>query len=244
MSATPLAVVMPVYNEAGVIREVVAGVTAKVLDAVPSARLVLVDDRGTDGTSSILAELADADERVTLLTNPANLGHGPSLRNGLDHTDSDWVLLLDSDGQVDVADFATMWDRRHDADLVIGVRVARDDPRHRLVSSMAANLLVSALLRRRVRDSNVGFKLVRRSLYEHLRPTIPPGAFAPSILLVMGTLRAGARLVEIPVAHRARPAGPSTLKAGRLARALGLSAAQAIAHRARPVAPFPARPGG
>jgi glycosyltransferase involved in cell wall biosynthesis len=225
-----LSVVMPVFNEELVIGDVLEDTRKLVLDAVAVSELIVVDDCSTDDTAKIVATVADRDRRVGLISNSRNLGHGPSLRRGLDTATGEWLLLLDSDGQLDVADFAGMWEQRGVADLVIGRRVERNDPRHRLVLTWFVRVLASLTARTWVADSNVPFKLVRRSLYEHVRPTIPENTFAPSLLLAVGAYRARARVVVVPVAHRARPAGASTLHPVRLARAVAIATAQTLRH--------------
>jgi glycosyltransferase involved in cell wall biosynthesis len=233
-----LSVVMPVYNEAVVIAGVVDAVQREVLDRVDGAELIIVDDRGTDGSSAILERLAVADQRITLIRNDHNVGHGRSVRRGLDAATGEWLLQLDSDGQLDVTDFATMWARMRDADLIVGVRTDRDDPWHRLALTKAVNLLVSVLARRRVRDANAGFKLIRRSLYEHLRPSIPERTFAPSLLLVVGAYRSGARVANVGVTHRARVGGASSLHARRLVAAVATATAQTLRYAITPVSPY------
>ena len=104
-----LSVVMPVFNEAPIIGGVVADVTRRVLDVVDDAELVMVDDRGTDGSSAILAELVGLDPRYRLVVNPINRGHGPSVLAGMAAARGTWILQLDSDGQVDLDVFAEVW---------------------------------------------------------------------------------------------------------------------------------------
>ncbi|MGH9136581.1 MAG: hypothetical protein ACRD0G_05975, partial [Acidimicrobiales bacterium] len=162
-------------------------------------------------------------------------GHGPSVRRGLDNARGEWLLQLDSDGQLDLADFAAMWARRHDAELVIGVRTRRRDPRHRLVLTKAVNVLVSTIVRRRVTDANAGFKLISADLYRHLRRSIPPKTFAPSLLLVVGGHRARARVVGVAISHRRRPAGASSLRPLRLARVVLTASCQTLRYAVTPV---------
>jgi len=233
--AVSLSVVMPVYNEAAGVADVVAEVRRHVLDEVPSSELVLVDDRSTDETREVLASIALDDPRLRLLVNDVNLGHGPTVRRALDASVGEWIFHLDSDGQVDAAEFATLWGLRADHDLVLGVRADRHDPVHRLVLTRATRALVSVLARRRVQDANVPFKLIHRSLYEHLARTIPPTAFAPSILLVLGAYRSGARVAEVEITHFPRQHGRSTLRLGRLGIAAGRSTLQTLRFARRPV---------
>jgi len=86
-----------------------------------------------------------------------------------------------------------------------------------------------------VQDANVPFKLIHRSLYEHLAPTIPPTAFAPSILLVLGAYRSGGRVAEVEITHFPRQHGRSTLRLGRLGIAAGRSTLQTLRFARRPV---------
>ena len=237
MSRPPLSVVMPVYNEAAGVKDVVTDVVASVLDAVPGSELVIVDDRSTDDTLAILRELAALDPRIRVLANDVNVGHGRSVRRGMDATTGEWIFHLDSDGQVVVSEFALLWERRDQGELVLGVRVSRQDPLHRRMLTRVTRALVSALARQPVRDANVPFKLIQRSLYEHLQPSIPETTFAPSILLVLGAHRSGARVTEVPTTHLPRAHGQSTLRPARLAKVIVRCARETLQFTRRPVAP-------
>jgi dolichol-phosphate mannosyltransferase len=243
MSNVRLSVVMPVYNEASVLSTVLEDIATNVLDAVPDSELVVVDDNSNDGSAQILAEAHTRDPRLRTLSNAANLGHGPSVRRGIDESTGDWILHLDSDGQFDLGDFPRLWALANDHDLVLGVRSERNDPFHRIVLTRATRLLASALARHRIRDANTPFRLVRRSLFDHLRPAIPPDTFAPAIAVVVGAYRSGARVATVEVTHLARPHGRSSLRLGRLARAAATSAVQTIAFVTRPLPRYEAAPG-
>ncbi|MDP2291641.1 MAG: glycosyltransferase family 2 protein [Actinomycetota bacterium] len=238
MSECTLTVVMPVFNEERVIRDVLAAVARDVLDLVPFSELVVVDDHSTDATAAVLAEVAARDPRVRVLTNSSNAGHGVSVRRGFDAARGEWILQIDSDGQVDLTQFATFWAQRDDVDLVTGVRSQRHDPRHRLVLTRVTRLVVSVLARRRLRDANAPFKLVRSSLVRHLADRMPADAFAPSILVALGAARSGARIREVEIVHLARPFGRSTLRVGRLARACALSGWQTLRFSLTPMPPY------
>ena len=141
----------------------------------------------------------------------------------MDASTGQWIFHLDSDGQVDVSEFGLLWERRHDFDLVLGMRIHRHDPLHRLILTRFTRAVVSLLARHWVRDGNVPFKLIRRSLYDHLRTDIPETAFAPSIMIVIGAHRSHARVAEIETTHLPRTHGRSTLRLKRLAVAVGRS---------------------
>ena len=75
----PLSAVMPVYNEEGAIEAAVREVQEHVLDAVPGAELIVVDDGSRDATGAILDRLARTDGRLHVIHQP-NGGHGAAQR--------------------------------------------------------------------------------------------------------------------------------------------------------------------
>src|SRR5690606_3979055 len=118
----------------------------------------------------------------------------------------------------DLSSFGRLWEARDDADLVLGARVGRHDPLHRRLVTVATRVLTGLLVRQRVTDANTPFKLVRTELLAHLDPVVPPTAFAPTVLLIVGAVRSRARVVEVHVVQLPRLHGRSTLRPARLAR--------------------------
>lgn len=213
-----LSVVVPVWNEEEVIGGLVDELEREVAAHLDDAEIVVVDDASTDSTPAILAERARASGRLRVITADRNRGHGPSVLHGLREARGDWIFQLDSDGQFVVAEFWELWRRREEADLVLGIRVDRHDPLHRLVLTRVVAVVVSSLAGRRLRDSNAPFRLVRRGLWEDLRGFLGPDTLAPSILVTMGAAVRGWRIVEVPVTHLPRQGGTSWLRAFRLLR--------------------------
>jgi dolichol-phosphate mannosyltransferase len=237
-----LTVVMPVYNEAANLDRVVADIVRHVLDRVTESELLVVDDHSTDSSPQLLAEAAVDDPRIRITTNASNRGHGPSVRSGWVRGTSEWILTVDSDGQVDLAAFDELWRRRHDADLVLGARVRRDDPLHRVLVTAGTRTLARVLARRRLIDANTPFKLIRRSLLDHVAAVIPEHAFAPTVLLVVGAARSGARISEVPVRQLPRLHGRSTLHPRRLARAVLQCTRETMAVARADIGRFPTPP--
>src|SRR5215470_9236386 len=109
----PLSVVMPAYNEEASIAEAVREVGLEVLDMVPGSELIVVDDGSTDRTGAILDALSELDPRLCVI-HQANCGHGSALMTGLERSDAEWVLLIDSDQQIPVGHFSAFWEWRHE----------------------------------------------------------------------------------------------------------------------------------
>lgn len=94
-----VSLVIPVYNEFGVIQSTHAKIVA-VLDDLPyNFEILYVDDGSADGTDSSLMALAAQDSRARILTLSRNFGHQAALTAGLDHAQGAIVISLDGDGQ-------------------------------------------------------------------------------------------------------------------------------------------------
>jgi dolichol-phosphate mannosyltransferase len=226
-----LSVVMPVYNESGVIEDVVAELLRDVCDRFERAEIVLVDDASTDDTPRILDRLAAEDGRVKVHHAAANGGHGPALRGALDASRGDWIFQIDSDGQQVPAEFWRLWDLRADHDLVIGIRQIRRNGRHRVVVSAAARYLNRAIGGGDIRDVNVPFKLFRRALWEDLQVDVPARPVAPSLLVAVGAGVRGWRIGQVPITHLARRHGESSVDLRNLARLSSRAFAELIRFR-------------
>jgi glycosyltransferase involved in cell wall biosynthesis len=217
MSRPSLSVVMPVYNEQEALPAVLDDLRTCILDRLEDCEAVLVNDGSTDATAALLDASAEEDPRLQIIHAPENRGHGPSVYAGLQAARGEWMLQLDSDGQVELEEFWLLWDRREQGDLVMGYRRPRRDGWHRRAVSFVLRWLVRALARgRTVRDVNVPFKLIRRGLWDHLEPAMPRAPVVPSALIVLGALRGRARVIELRITHRPRAGGRTVLIPTRL----------------------------
>jgi glycosyltransferase involved in cell wall biosynthesis len=216
--AESLAVVVPVHDEAATIRYVIDELGREVVAKHPSAVVIVVDDASTDATPAILARRAIADPWLHVERSERNCGHGPTVRRGLDLAKADWIFELDSDGQFVVSEFWSLWERRNEADVIIGVRTERNDPLHRQLLSRGVALVTSVLAVRRLRDPNDPFRLLRREVWEDVRPFVPEDVGPIHVLFSVGAVKRGWRVAEVPISHLPRPSGQSSLRALSLAR--------------------------
>ncbi|MBV6396611.1 MAG: putative glycosyltransferase [Anaerolineales bacterium] len=91
--------IIPVYNEAGVITQMHARFRA-VVDALPySVSFIYVDDGSSDATEAELNQIASADKRARIIPLSRNFGHQAALTAGLDASTADMIVSLDADGQ-------------------------------------------------------------------------------------------------------------------------------------------------
>ena len=226
-------VVVPVYNEVAVIRTLVDDLGRELSRLVGDFEAIVVDDASTDGSAALLDELARTRPWLRVQHAERNGGHGRSVMCGLDLAQGDWIFQIDSDGQFLVSEFERLWHLRNESDLVLGVRARRRDPLHRLVLSRAVQLTSSLLARRRVRDVNTPFRLLRRAVWDDCSTLIDPATLAPNVFVTIAAVARGWRVREIPVTHLPRERGASTLRWLRLVRFSFRGLRQLVAFRHR-----------
>jgi len=208
--AVPTVVVIPALNEAATITAVVSGARL----AAPGAMVVVVDDGSIDRTAELAA---GADAEVLRL--PFNCGIGSAVQLGLRFAVAHGaarVVRLDGDGQHDPADAARLLAAVADgADYALGSRFCGGAPgswRPSLVRRLGIRWFAAALSlagARGVTDPTSGFFAANaraaRFLAEHYASDYP------EVDAVVRLARRGFRLVEVPVAMRARGGGVSSI---------------------------------
>jgi glycosyltransferase involved in cell wall biosynthesis len=108
-SELKLSVVIPVYNERFLVRELVQRVLAVEIPGIRELELVIVDDGSKDGTREILRELAAAHPRsIRYIEHEKNGGKGAAIRTGIAHTTGDLVIFQDADLEYDPRDYARL----------------------------------------------------------------------------------------------------------------------------------------
>jgi glycosyltransferase involved in cell wall biosynthesis len=120
-----LSVVMPAYNEAGTVGEIIK----LVLESPYTAELLVVDDCSRDGTAEVVESLRDP--RLRLLRQPENRGKGAALRRGFAEASQPYVIVQDADLEYDPADYRQMLEPllSGKADVVFGSRFSTNHSR-------------------------------------------------------------------------------------------------------------------
>jgi glycosyltransferase involved in cell wall biosynthesis len=176
-----------------------------------SLEVLVVDDGSTDRTPELADALAAADERVRVHHQP-NRGYGGAIKAGFENARGSLICFSDGDLQFDLAEMRRLLDRLDDAgdpvDAVIGYRIKRRDPFHRLFIAKTYNTIVSIAFGLRVRDIDCAMKLFRREVFEGLRLDAE-GPFLSAELLIKLRAR-GVRMAQVGVNHYPRAAGTNT----------------------------------
>ena len=202
----PVTVLVAAYNEAPVIGDVVS----EALRAAPSGEVLVVDDGSTDGT-----ERAASAAGARVLRLPANAGKGSAVRRGLPEARGEVIVLIDGDGQDDPMEIPRLLEALGpDVDLVVGSRfIGQFEPGaitpvnhwgNRFLTSVINLLFATSLT-----DTQAGFKAFRATTLR--RVNLSADRFDIEVDLLLGVLRAGGRVVEVPVRRAPRQHGTSRL---------------------------------
>ena len=212
MRLNHLAVVMPAYNEADGIPEFVRELHASLVPLAERVDIVVVDDRSTDATAEVLAELAAELPGLHVITAEQNRGHGPTAlaayRAGLE-LEPDLLVHVDGDGQFHGADLARLVNAAldTDADVVHGVRTGRTDPWFRRVLTASVGTLVTVAAGRRIPDVNTPLRAYRPATLRTLMAAVPEGAHVPHVHFSIAEARGGATVRYLRVASLPRRGG-------------------------------------
>jgi dolichol-phosphate mannosyltransferase len=220
-------VVLPTYNE----RENLEPIVAAILEALPEAQLLVVDDNSPDGTGHLADTLAATEPRVQVLHRAAKEGLGAAYRHGfrwaLDRPDVRAVVQMDADFSHDPRDLPRLIaPLMHDTDLTLGTRYMRGGgtvgwPWHRRMISRGGTLFARTVLLLPYRDLTGGFKAWRRELLEAIRlRDANASGYGFQVETTWWAHRRGARIVQVPIVFRERVAGRSKMNGAIVREAL------------------------
>jgi dolichol-phosphate mannosyltransferase len=221
MSGEPW-LILPTYNEAENVEPIVdaaGGVLARA--TAEGFRVLIVDDGSPDGTGQIADRLALQREWLEVLHRSKKSGIGPAYLAGFRHAmarGAGFLMEMDSDFSHDPADLARLLAAvRAGADLALGSRYVpgggvRDWGLLRRLISEGGSMYARWVLGLRIRDLTGGFKCFRREVLEaiHLEDVRSRG-YAFQVELTYRAVRAGFRVVEVPIVFRDRRRGQSKM---------------------------------
>ena len=212
-----LTIFYPMWNEEDTIERAVkaafeAGDALVAEGEIARYDVLIIDDASTDRTPELADALALADPRVSVVHHPTNRKLGGSLKTGFTHATGELVLYTDADLPFDMAETlkAVRLLRIYQADIVSAYRFDRTgEGARRLIYSYIYNHLIQAVFGLRLRDMNFAFKLVRRSIFDHIELK-SEGSFIDVELLARAQ-RLGFSIVQFGVDYFPRTRGISTL---------------------------------
>ncbi|MDY3250493.1 MAG: glycosyltransferase family 2 protein [Candidatus Choladocola sp.] len=220
-----LYIVIPAYNEADNIENVVREWYPIVQMAGEESRLVVIDDGSKDDTYIILQRLKKEYPLLEPITKK-NEGHGATLLFGYQYAvdkKADFVFQTDSDGQTLPSEFEQFWNVRDQNDAVIGYRNHREDGISRIVVTKTLKLVLRLIFGLNVTDANTPYRLMKRELLEKYLPVIPEKFNLSNVMLTVLFLDRKERVTFIPITFRPRQGGVNSINMKKITK-IGIQA--------------------
>ncbi len=218
-------VIVPTYNE----RENLPLLIPSILAQGAQFEVLVVDDNSPDGTGEIADELAAADDHVHVLHRLGKEGLGAAYLAGFAwgiDAGYDVLVEMDADGSHHPEQLPDLLVALTDADLVLGSRYVpggrvEDWPLHRLLLSRAGNVWTRWSLRLPLADATGGFRAVRGELVDRLPfDDVASQGYCFQVDWAWRAVRAGARVVEVPITFTERTFGRSKMSRSIVQEAL------------------------
>jgi dolichol-phosphate mannosyltransferase len=230
-------VIIPTYNESENIERIVE----RARTAVPAAHILIADDNSPDGTGKLADSLASADDHVHVMHRLGKEGLGAAylagFEWGLGHG-YDILVEMDADGSHQPEQLPRLLESLAGADVVLGSRWVRGGsvvnwPKSREILSRGGNLWTRIALGIPLKDATGGYRVFRRETLLGLGlDNVASAGYCFQVDLAWRALKAGFRVVEVPITFVEREHGDSKMSQRIVIEALLRTTAWGIAHRA------------
>jgi glycosyltransferase involved in cell wall biosynthesis len=200
-----LSIVVPVYNEAQTLREVVR----KVLAVPCLLEVVIVDDGSTDGTSEVAQQLAEMHPQVRTIRHSTNRGKTAALRTGFALTRGEIVIVQDADLEYDPGEIHGVIRPilQGHADVVFGSRflvrrAARVLYFYHFLANKFLTFLSNALTNLNMTDIETGYKAFRGDIIRNM--VIVSSGFGFEVEVTAKVAKLGGAIYEVPISYYGR----------------------------------------
>ncbi len=200
-----LTVIVPVYNEASTVSELLS----RVLAADYSKQVIVVDDGSSDATGDVLAQWEERSE-IVVVRHEANRGKGAAIRTGLERAHGQFVIVQDADLEYDPGEYSRLIEplRNVEADVVYGSRRLGHgcswrewlNPFHHGVTTL--NFLVWLWYGVRLSDEATCYKAMATDVLRRMHLECERFEFCPEV--TAKACRMGLRITEVPIAYHRR----------------------------------------
>ena len=202
-----LSIIIPVYNEAQTISEVVERVRCVDIGAIDK-EIIIANDGSSDATRQVIdSSRWAADPRIRTYDNPINVGKGAAVRIGLKYATGDVILIQDADLELDPEEYggllAPILEGR--SDVVYGSRFLRPSARISFkarIGNRVLTWLTNVLFGARLTDMETAYKVFRREAMDGIRLRCVGFDFEPELTAKL--LMTGHRIEEVPIAYSPR----------------------------------------
>src|SRR5262245_28662900 len=172
MKQPSLSVILPVHNEVDSLERVVSEWDSSLREIFGLSHVfVICEDGSIDGTKELITEL----ERTYPIVNNSierRRGYGQAVRDGIALANSEYILCIDSDGQIGPVQMRELWNSKSEHHVLIGWRYPRLDPRVRLIYSKLFRRYHAMLFPSRLHDPSCPLVLGHAKLFAKVSPLL------------------------------------------------------------------------
>lgn len=205
-----ISVIIPVYNEAGTIKNVITNLKKELAGLnLANYEIMAIDDVSTDNSLEILKKIAD----IKIIKHPYNKGNGAAVKTGLRHAKFDWILIFDADGQHKTEDIKQLLKYTENYDLISGERHGYQGPWIRQPGKKLIHWLARYLLGQKIKDFNCGFRLIRKDALLRFTNLLPNG-FSWATTSLFAFYKEKLNVKFVPIEINKRQGGKSMVKPG------------------------------
>lgn len=197
-----LSIIMPVFNEAGTIAEILQRVSDVDLGAVDK-EIVLVDDCSKDDTPRILREQTHI-PNLKVITHEVNGGKGAALQTAIEHVSGDIVIIQDADLEYDPNDYARLIQPIIEGrtKVVYGVRDLGTQKWYMAMGNRFVTFVTNVLYGVKLRDMETCYKTMAREVAQGLK--LECKRFDVEAEITAKIVRMGYAIEEMPIHYEAR----------------------------------------
>lgn len=201
-----LSIVIPIYNEAEHLEEILRQIEA--VEIGMEKELILVDDCSTDGTRDILKKLEESTENTAkIFYHEINRGKGATVRTGFEHISGDITLVQDADLEYDPNDYPKLLEPilEDRADVVYGSRFM-EGRQEGLLRSYLANRFLTFLANvvngTNLTDMETCYKVIKTDILKDISLSSDRFGFEPEITAKLAKRKC--KIIDVPISYRGR----------------------------------------
>lgn len=205
-----LRIILPCFNEEDVIKEVIEGYL-EVAENMEKCRILVTEDGSTDQTRNIIKNMQEKYD-FDFIYSEKRKGYLQALKDSLLEASKDAELIFysDTDNTFNTNDMSKLLHYIDGNDIVSGYRKRRKDPIIRKLVTKIYKWIINRFFRVRFKDSNSGFKLVKKSVVDQIVPKVVFLKYGFSTELLIRAHYNGYDIKEIDVFHKKRKTGVAT----------------------------------